>query len=83
MCGFLRYQTHVYTHAVFTLTSVFTCVHPCVANVVSELASYVPFSLSYNATILVTLFFPYKALAAHQGMEDEITEEVESTSLIL
>ena len=40
--------------------------------VASWLASYLPFSLSYNATVLVTLFFPYRALAAHQGVEDEI-----------
>ena len=26
---------------------------------------------------MVTLFFPYRALAAHQGVEDEIVEEVE------
>ena len=37
-----------------------------------NVASYLPFSLSYNATVLVTLFFPYRALAAHQGVEDEI-----------
>ena len=24
------------------------------------------------ATVLVTLFFPYRALAAHQGVEDKI-----------
>ena len=41
-------------------------------NVASQLASYLPFSLSYNATVLVTLFFHYRALAAHQGVEDEI-----------
>ena len=49
----------------------------------ANVASYLPFSLSYNATVLVTLFFPYRALAAHQGVEDEIAQEVESTSLIL
>ena len=37
-----------------------------------NVASYLPFSLSYNATVLVTLFFPYRALAAHQGVEDKI-----------
>ena len=37
-----------------------------------NVASYLPFSLSYNATVLVTLFFLYRALAAHQGVEDEI-----------
>ena len=62
---------------------VFTRVHACMANVASILASYLPTSLSYNATILVTLFFPYRALAAHQRVEDEIAEEVESTNLIL
>ena len=35
------------------------------------------------ATVLVTLFFPYRALAAPQGVEDEITQEVESRSLIV
>ena len=39
--------------------------------------------LSYNATVLVTLLFLYRALAAHQGVKDEIAEEVESTTLIL
>ena len=37
----------------------------------------------YNATVLVTLFFPYKALAAHQRVEDKIVEEMESTTQIL
>ena len=37
----------------------------------------------YNATVLVTLFFPYRALAARQRMKEEIAEEVESKSLIL
>ena len=39
-------------------------------------------SYFYNATVLVTLLFPYRTLAAHQGVEDEIvrTEEVESTN---
>ena len=42
--------------------------HACMDNV----ASYLPFSLSYNASVLVTLFFPYRALATHQGMEGKI-----------
>ena len=74
-------HTRVHAHAVFILTCVFTHVHACMANVTSMLASYLP--TSYHATVLVTLFFPYRALAAHQRVEDEITEEVESTSLIL
>ena len=53
------------------------------ANVASLVASYLPFSLSYNATILVTMFFPYRAFVAHQGVEDEIEEEVELASLIM
>ena len=48
----------------------------------ANVASYLPYSLSYNATILVTLFFPYRALAAHQRVEDKIAEEVELISLI-
>ena len=76
-------HTHVHAHAVFTLTCVFTHVHACMANVASMLPSYLPTSLSYNATILVTLFFPYRALAAHQRVEGKIVEEVESTRLIL
>ena len=76
-------HTRVHAHAVFTLACVFTRLHACMANVASMLASYLPTSLSYNATVLITLFFPYRALAAHQRVEDEITEEVESTSLIL
>ena len=43
----------------------------------ASVASYLSFSLSYNATILVTLFFPYMALPVHQGMEDKIAEEVD------
>ena len=72
-------HTHVHAHAVFRHMCVFTHTHACIANV----ASYLPFSLSYNAIILVTLFFPYSALAAHQGLEEKIAEKVESTSLIL
>ena len=49
----------------------------------ATVASYLPFSFSYNATVTVTLFFPHGAWAAHQGVEDEIAEEVESRSLIL
>ena len=74
---------HVHAHTVLTLTCVFTRLHACMANVANMLASYLPTSLSYNATVLITLFFPYRALATHQRVEDEITEEVESTSLIL
>ena len=47
--------------------------------IVSYLRSYLSFSISYNATVLVTLFFLYRALAAHQVVEDEIVEEMEST----
>ena len=68
----------MYTHTVFTHVRVFTGVQACMADVASQLASYLLFSLSYNATIMVTMFFPYRALAAHLGVEDEITEEVES-----
>ena len=81
MCGF--YHMHVHARAVFTHMRVFIRVHACMANVASYLASYLPFSLSYNATALATLFFPYRALATHQGVEDSIVEEVESISLIL
>ena len=68
VCTHTQYvHTRVYAHSVFTLVCVFTRVHACMANVASLLASYLPFSLNYNATILVTVFFPYRALAAHQG----------------
>ena len=53
------------------------------ANVASMLASSLSTSKIYNATVLVTLFFPYRALAARQQVKKEIAEEVESTSLIL
>ena len=76
--GFLD-TTSVYMHMQYLYMLFFTRVHTCMANV----ASYLPFHFSYNATILVTLFFPYRALATYQLVEDEITEEVESTSLIL
>ena len=58
-------STRVYTYAVLTLECVFTHLHACMANVASILASYLPTSLSYNATVLITLFFPYRVLAAH------------------
>ena len=61
----------------------FTSVYACMANVATWLGSYLPFSLSYNATILVTQFIPHRTLAAHRQVEDETVEEVESTSLIL
>ena len=51
--GFL-YSTHVYTYMQYLHTRVFTRVHACIATV----ASYLTFSLSYNATVLVTLLFP-------------------------
>ena len=73
--GFLN-STCMYTLA---HTCIITRVHACMANIVS----YLPFNSSYNATVLVTLFFSYRVLAAHQGVEDKTTEEVESTSLIL
>ena len=60
--GFLD-STRLYTYTQYLHTRVF--LHDGVA-------SYLPFSLSYNATVLVTLFFPYRALAAHQGVEDKI-----------
>ena len=75
-------HTHAYAHAVFTFACVFTRVHACMANVPSILASYLSTSI-YNATVLVTLFFPYRTLAACQQVKEEIAEEVESTSLIL
>ena len=76
--GFLD-STSVYTHTQYlhTRTCVFTRVHACMVNVASLVASYLLYSLSYNATVLVTLLFPYRDLAAHQRVE------VESTSLIL
>ena len=80
--GFLG-STRMYTHTQYSHTRFFTRVHVCMDNVANQLASYLSFSLSYNATVLVTLFFLYKNLAAQQGVEDEIAEEVESTSLIL
>ena len=70
---------HVHAHTVFTHAHVFTQVHACMANI----AGYLPFSLSYKATTLVTLYFLYRALIEHQGVEDKIVEEVESISLIL
>ena len=58
-------------------------VHACMATVARSLASSLLFSLSYNVTALVTMFFPYKVWAAHQGVKYEIMKEVESRSLIL
>ena len=53
--------------------------HVCLATV----ASYLLLSIIYNATIVVTLFFPYRARTAQLVVEDEIAEEVESVNLIL
>ena len=74
-----RDSTHVYMHTKYLHMHMFLHVYMLVANV----ASYLTFSLSYNGTIFITLFFLYRALAAHQGVEDEIAEEVESARLIL
>ena len=52
-------------HTVFTHARI--CFYMCACLYMDNVASYLPFSLSYNATVLVTLFFPYRALAAHQG----------------
>ena len=46
-------------------------------------ASYLLLSIIYNATIVATPFFPYRAITAHRVVEDEIAEEVESINLIL
>ena len=82
MCEILDI-THVYTYMQYICSCIFTCVYACMAIVASQLASYLPFILSCNATVVVTLFFPYRAWAAHQGVEDKIVEEVESRNLIL
>ena len=55
--GFLRWHKCVHAQAVFTLSCVFTHVHACMTNLASQLAIYLPFSLSYDATVLVTRFF--------------------------
>ena len=68
-----------HTRSIYTHTGAFKDVHACMANA----ASYLPFSLSKNTTVLFALFLPYRALAAHQAVEDNIVEEVESISLIL
>ena len=88
--GSIRVYTHMqylhtsaYAHTLFTFACVFTHVHACMANVASMLASYLSTSQIYNATVLVTLFFPYRALAARQRVKEEIAEEMELTSLIL
>ena len=53
--------------------------HVCMATV----ASYLLLSITYNTTILVTLFFLYRARTARRAVEDEVAEEVESINLIL
>ena len=67
----------------------YTCVHAYMFVWLLQLARYLVFSLTYNATIMVTQFFCYKASAAHHAVEDKIAmeaktaSEVESRSLIL
>ena len=70
----LYLHTRLFLHA---------CMFVWLMYIASQPASYLPFSLSYNAIFLVILLFLYRALAAHQGVEDKIAEEVESTGLIL
>ena len=53
-------------HTQYLHKRAFTPVHVCMANV----ASYIAFNLSYNATIMVTVLIPYGALAAHQMVEE-------------
>ena len=78
--GFLRQHTRVHARAVFMHVRVFTRMHTYMATIASMLASYFLFSLSYNT---ITQFFPCRAWAAYQGMEDEIIEEAELRSLLL
>ena len=71
-------HTSVHAHPVFNHTHVFTCVHACMANIAGQLASYLPFTLSYTATILVTLFFLYRVLSAHQGVFASDGKQIEN-----
>ena len=50
--------------------------------IASDICSSLSYSLSYNATILVTLLFSYRALVGYHGVADEIAEEVESTLIL-
>ena len=73
---YTRVSAHtIFAHTIFTHAHVFTCVHAYMATVAVS-SSYLPFSLSYNATIAVTLFFLYRAWAAPQRLEYKIAEEV-------
>ena len=38
----------------------------------ATVASYLLLSITHNATIVVTLIFPYRARTAHRVVEDEI-----------
>ena len=51
--GFLD-STHMYTHTHYLHIRMFLCVHVSMATV----ASYAPSTLSYNATVVVTVFYP-------------------------
>ena len=84
MHGFLRQHTPVHTQSICTCVCFYTyaCLYDYISYLASQLFTF-QLKLYYNTTILVSLFFPYKALAAHQGVEDEIAEEVESIRLIL
>ena len=87
--GFLDYMhmymhAHACTHSMYTHTHVFTRVHACMANVCSQIAGQLfIFHLKLKRYCFGYSVFPYRALVAHQEVEDEILEEVESTSLIL
>ena len=48
-----------------------------------SVASCLLLNITYNATIVVTPFFPYRARTAHREVKDEIVDEVEPISLIL
>ena len=72
VCTYLQY-----------LQTIMLYVCACLYGYCSWLRSYLLFSLSYYTISVVTLFIPYRAWSAHQGMENKIAEEVESKSLIL
>ena len=56
----------VHAHTVFTHVCFYTLVQAFIGTVATVFIY--GFSLSYNATIVATLFYPYKAWAAHHAV---------------
>ena len=83
ICMSILDSTHVYTHTQCLHTSA-TFTHLCMLVwQLQQVSQLVIYSLSHNATFVVTLFFSYRSQAAHHKVVDELMEEVELKTPIL